>query len=532
MCADITKNSFREENLHTSVVFQRGRDIHDFELNELQDILRTQQYRALLAESGGLNPGSNDDGFLAVGANEINEVTIKAGSLFCDGIPIILHEDLDYTFGPGQVITIYLTVGEAEAPDPAQVPQVGETTRRRKLVLELNWIAGTILPVNSVEEIWQGGTRHFAIARVDRATGIQTVAPEDVTDLRKRLPAYVINQWMNQYATIISSIDGSTDDYNPPGISDAFVVRLSSSAPITITGLTSDVQYKRKTLINVGAHTITFAVESALSQAKNRFTAQVALEAGDSIDVVYDGIAERWVFVKIRAVLSAAMISFVPAEGAVGADDVQEALEEIPDFTIEKLVSTPHVWTANQTFTSGYISNHWGVSGEVLYADPATGAPTPKRRMDPIPLQVQPGWMRPLSVGTFPVPSIQKVPSANEEIYSQWLKLPRDSVLQEVHVRANLPGGLGSDAKMKVGVYRITGNYPDSGINFKFFIDTTSPPNKVFVGDAININHAFNPENEFLFFHYEASSNSTNSDAINSFIIVWDDAGPSSSIGY
>jgi hypothetical protein len=37
-------------------------------------------------------------------------------------------------------------------------------------------------------------------------------------------------------------------------------------------------------------------------------------------------------------------------------------------------------WTATHRFASGFAANHWGVSGEVLYAEPATGGTILKER--------------------------------------------------------------------------------------------------------------------------------------------------------
>ena len=144
--ADLTKDSFSETNLFTKVLFQRGKDVVDFELNELQDNERVSRYRTNYAglQAGSaingntpLNPGSGDDGFLAVGTSLANSLTLKAGWLLCDGIPIPLWVDTVLsgfsTPGSNRTDTVYVAVSEVEVTNPAQIPKLGETTRRRQI---------------------------------------------------------------------------------------------------------------------------------------------------------------------------------------------------------------------------------------------------------------------------------------------------------------------------------------------------------------------------------------------------------------
>ena len=208
--ADVIKNSFDESNRFTAVLFQRGRDVIDFELNELQDDLRVPFYRSMLngtcAVFGGvaLNPGSNDTGFRVLGTGAANSVTIQVGTLFADGIPLRNTAAFALggftTSGVPRTDVVYAAVTEAEVADPAQMPQLGETTRRRQIQITLG-ISTTGLggvPANTLTEIWQGGTHYFPIASIARAAAVAAIAAVDVTDLRSLLPPSVISQITRQ----------------------------------------------------------------------------------------------------------------------------------------------------------------------------------------------------------------------------------------------------------------------------------------------------------------------------------------------
>ncbi len=219
---DITKNSYDEANLHTAVIAQRGRDVIDFEWNEMQDILRVQLARAMAngtqAVSGtdDLNPGTNDDGFLIVGGGSSNEVTVKAGYLFCDGIPLPKTVDSTLTGfvtpGADRIDTVYIALTELEVADPAQIPQLGETTRRRKLSYTVSIsVTGDVgVPANTPTEIWEGGIHYFKIARVTRRSGDPLIQAEDVEDLRKRLPPSVIAEITRQQGGHVAALVAST----------------------------------------------------------------------------------------------------------------------------------------------------------------------------------------------------------------------------------------------------------------------------------------------------------------------------------
>ena len=97
-------------------------------------------------------------------------------------------------------------------------------------------------------------------------------------------------------ATSPAEITADEDDYT---VTLSPVLRLSSDAARTITGLAGGVAGRSLTLINVGDHNITLARENASSTAGNRF-----LPTGTAGDFVvlpnaaaalwYDAVTERW----------------------------------------------------------------------------------------------------------------------------------------------------------------------------------------------------------------------------------------------
>lgn len=197
--ADITQDSYNEALRFFKVIFQRGRDCRDSELNEFQDILRFLFIRSIAngvqrTKLNTLNPGSNDDGYLVVGTGAANSVTLKAGTLFCDGLAIALTADTAFsgftTAGAPRTDTVYLAITEAEIADPSANAQLGETTRRRQVqvtvAVSITGPAG--VPANTVSEIFAGGTHYFPIANIARATGVAAIAAIDVTDTRALLP--------------------------------------------------------------------------------------------------------------------------------------------------------------------------------------------------------------------------------------------------------------------------------------------------------------------------------------------------------
>lgn len=119
-------------------------------------------------------------------------------------------------------------------------------------------------------------------------------------------------------------LTASVSNYNPAGLSTAFLVRLSADAPWSITGLVGGVAMRPLILLNTGAPAITLATENGGSTAANRFAfaGDVVLEQHQAAFLVYDGTASRW-----RSAGGAAANGSIRqrhlAAGAVGSDQIQ-----------------------------------------------------------------------------------------------------------------------------------------------------------------------------------------------------------------
>jgi hypothetical protein len=297
--ADITKDSFVEANRHTKILFQRGRDVIDFELNEMQDISRTLVYRALEAQAEGLNPGSNDDGYKIVGIGASDQVLVKAGTLFVDGVPILLSED-QTLFVPTNngsqlvILSVYLAVNEVEIVDPAMIPELGETTRRRKLIVNIHTIEGETLPADSINEIWRGGTRNYKIAEIIRPIGQSVVDASQVRDLRFLMPAFYVGRLVEQTAIFPPPLEASQLLLEPEGWGDCLVAQFSSTVTgVQIRGFSPNVRLKRKTFVNSGDYPIELVRDDGVI-GEHRMLNTVSVQPKGAVDLIFSDEADGW----------------------------------------------------------------------------------------------------------------------------------------------------------------------------------------------------------------------------------------------
>lgn len=93
-----------------------------------------------------------------------------------------------------------------------------------------------------------------------------------------------------------AQITADQNDYNPPGLAGASVLRLSANSVRNITGLSGGGDGRVLALINAGAQPIVLNNENAGSGAGNRFAlaADVTLPARQSAMLWYDGVSGRW----------------------------------------------------------------------------------------------------------------------------------------------------------------------------------------------------------------------------------------------
>jgi hypothetical protein len=116
-----------------------------------------------------------------------------------------------------------------------------------------------------------------------------------------------------------SQITANQNDYNPSGLANASVLRLSSDASRNITGLQGGSDGRIVILLNIGGNDLVLLSESASSSAVNRFAlyADITLAANQAAILQYDAGASRW-----RALASPA----VSSGGGAGGTADQELL--------------------------------------------------------------------------------------------------------------------------------------------------------------------------------------------------------------
>ena len=96
--------------------------------------------------------------------------------------------------------------------------------------------------------------------------------------------------------TTAAQITSNQNNYDP---SDYGVLRLSSDAARTITGLSGGVKGRLLRIFNVGSYAITLSNQSASSSAANRFNFSNAQDAviapGSNVALYYDSTQSRWI---------------------------------------------------------------------------------------------------------------------------------------------------------------------------------------------------------------------------------------------
>ena len=95
-----------------------------------------------------------------------------------------------------------------------------------------------------------------------------------------------------------SQITADQNNYNPTGLSTASVLRLTSDASRSITGLSGGAEGRILILLNRGSNDIVLKHESASSTAANRFkfstSSDLTLTPGAGIELIYDATDSRW----------------------------------------------------------------------------------------------------------------------------------------------------------------------------------------------------------------------------------------------
>jgi hypothetical protein len=93
-----------------------------------------------------------------------------------------------------------------------------------------------------------------------------------------------------------TQITATTNDYAPANLAQANILRLTTDNARALTGITGGAPGRVLALMNVGSNELDLSKESGLSAAANRFalSSDLAIPAGGSVLLVYDGTASRW----------------------------------------------------------------------------------------------------------------------------------------------------------------------------------------------------------------------------------------------
>jgi hypothetical protein len=93
-----------------------------------------------------------------------------------------------------------------------------------------------------------------------------------------------------------ATISTNQNDYNPTGLVNAAVLRLSSSSNIDITGLVGGTNGRKIILINISTFSIKLKDQSILSLAQNRFklSSDITMVNGTVVGLIYDGVSNVW----------------------------------------------------------------------------------------------------------------------------------------------------------------------------------------------------------------------------------------------
>jgi len=193
MSSNITRKSFDPKKLYDKLLFSQKRTLLDFELNELQEILR---YDLDLTSKIAVGDGPLGDGFRVDIIAGLNKILIRKGVIFHKGVILELFDDVTIDLvvpNVNSTTTVYVDwwYDEIDATEDTSLkdPNIAlETATREKLVLEVKVAQGTTIPSLA------SGHSYYYLADIERRAGDTSVVSSSITDLRiKFAQNYVIS---------------------------------------------------------------------------------------------------------------------------------------------------------------------------------------------------------------------------------------------------------------------------------------------------------------------------------------------------
>ena len=146
-------------------------------------------------------------------------------------------------------------------------------------------------------------TGEVRITDLDTDTGTKVVLADADGDLDAVTPsdefALSGSAITTNFGTAISpsQLTAMTNNWNPTGLSTAWIIRVDGDAAFQIiSGITAPTTNKRLALWNVGSNAVLLPTENQSSSAANRFSfgRDVVLFPGKVVEIVYDLTSARW----------------------------------------------------------------------------------------------------------------------------------------------------------------------------------------------------------------------------------------------
>ena len=188
------KDTFDLAKNYTKVQFIRERPLVDFELNEAQDILRSDVEEVAKTLFGN---GAVGDGLKVVSINTSNAVLIHPGVLYHNGKKIRLDDFETVTVaapskGRKDIIVLDYSIVDIDSTDDANIisSEIGqETATRKKLLVEFSAISSfdTTNPNSPTIPNPSAGVTRIPLAEIRRYSGVTKIEKTNITDLRQNL---------------------------------------------------------------------------------------------------------------------------------------------------------------------------------------------------------------------------------------------------------------------------------------------------------------------------------------------------------
>jgi hypothetical protein len=192
-------------------------------------------------------------------------------------------------------------------------------------------------------------------------------------DLAGSYPGPTVKQASQAFALtgVLSpaQITASQNNYNPTNLGVSTVLRLSTDATRSLTGLAgSAIPWRILLLENVGAHDLVLVAESSSSASANRFALDQDLTLGPNQSVLlqYDGTSSRWRAVAV-ALTNAILKSLIDAKGDLIVGTADNTPARVAVGTDGQILSADSAQTAGVRWVDP-PSGGGGVGGKLYLA--------------------------------------------------------------------------------------------------------------------------------------------------------------------